>query len=151
MLIKDAIEYLNSGNTILDLAAKLCVKKESLIVSKLNRAAVYYDEVKSKWEYNGVFPEISLTRDLTKRIDKLEIDSAYVNKKIDYKESDEVLFNVFKDYQRVKWKDFNSRKTIFFEEEFYDFLKEYSENNSLKLNSFITILIQKGLEGYKIK
>ena len=152
MKICEVVASLNSGKTIVEIAKELSITKETTLEEKLNRAAVYYNQEIMCWEYVGEFPEKSLSRDITSRIDELQIDKPFIrNRKGMVDDANDVLFNVFKDYQSIWWADFNVRKTVFFQEDFYSELKKYSVDNKLKLNVFINILIKKGLEAYKIK
>ena len=151
MKIQNVIEELNKGKSIAEMTSELKFQKESLLVEKLNRAAVYLNEEVGEWEYLGENAEKSLARDITKKIKCLTVDSpfVYVDEKLEEKTDD--LFKIFQAYQAIKWSNLNTRKTIFFEEELYDFLREYSVENGFKLNALITVLIMKGLEEYHIK
>lgn len=150
MKIKNVIEELNKGKSIATMAKELNIQKESLLLDKLNRAAVYFNEEIDEWEYRGGNAEKSLARDITRKIKCLTVDSAFVNEdKLDEKTDD--LFILFQDYQSIKWSSLNTRKTVFFEGEFYEFLRNYSIENGFKLNALMTVLIKKGLEAYNIK
>lgn len=151
MKIKTVVEELNKGKTIAEMTSELTLQKESLLTEKLNRAAVYLNEENEKWEYRGENVEKSLERDITRKVKCLAVDAPFVKSenKVDVKTDD--LFKLFQEYQSIKWANLNTRKTVFFEAEFYEHLKIYAVENGFKLNTLITILIKKGLESYNIK
>lgn len=151
MKIQNVIEELNQGKSIAEMTRELKLPKESLLIEKLNRAAVSFSEEIGKWEYRGGNAEKSLNRDITKKIKCLTVDSPFVHSDEKQNEQSDDLFKLFQDYQAIKWSSLDTRKTIFFEEEFYEFLRSYSIESGFKLNALLTVLIKKGLEAYNIK
>lgn len=151
MKIQNVIEELNQGKSIAEMTRELEFAKESLLIDKLNRAAITFNKEIKKWEYIGGNAAKSLDRDITKKIKCLTVDLPFVQSDGKQNEQTDDLFKLFQDYQAVKWSSLNTRKTIFFEEEFYEFLRSYSIDNGFKLNALLTVLINKGLEAYNIK
>lgn len=157
MIIGEVIDRLNNGTNPQEIAQQLNIKNVNILFDKLENAAVYLNDENNKWEYVGIVPEKSLNREITKRVQRLQEDKAYLKKETatptptpkDLGDS-ELLYILFKDYQKVKWNSLNVRKTIFIEEDLYSQLKVFSEKNALKLNALITVLIKKGLESYQM-
>ena len=151
MKIQSVMEELNRGKSIAEMTRELQFTKESLLIDKLSRAAITFNEEIKKWEYIGGDAAKSLDRDITKKIKCLTVDSPFVHTDEKQNEQSDDLFKLFQDYQSIKWSSLDTRKTIFFEEEFYEFLRSYSIENGFKLNALLTVLIKKGLEAYNIK
>ncbi|MGE7696699.1 hypothetical protein ACQKNC_21835 [Lysinibacillus sp. NPDC094177] len=156
MTIGEVIESLNNGTSPQEIAQQLNIKSVNTLIEKLENAAVYLNDENNKWEYVGEVPRKSLSREITKRVQRLQEDKVYIKKELvspvqKYLEDSELLYILFKDYKKVKWNNLNVRKTIFIEEELYSQIKVFSEENALKLNALLTVLIKKGLESYQMK
>lgn len=156
MKIGEVIESLNNGTSPQEIAQQLNIKNVNTLNEKLANAAVYLNDENNEWEYVGVIPRKSLSREITKRVQRLQEDKVYLKKELVSSvqkniEDSELLYILFKDYKKVKWNNLNVRKTIFIEEELYSHLKVFSEENALKLNALLTVLIKKGLESYQLK
>jgi len=154
--IGEVIESLNNGTSPQEIAQQLNIKNVNTLNEKLANAAVYLNDENNEWEYVGVIPRKSLSREITKRVQRLQEDKVYLKKELVSSvqkniEDSELLYILFKDYKKVKWNNLNVRKTIFIEEELYSHLKVFSEENALKLNALLTVLIKKGLESYQLK
>lgn len=155
MILMEALEQLNSGKSLTEIASMAGISVKDL-ERKLANAAVEFDQGENEYKYKGIAPEESLNRELKSRIVVLSVDKPFIKKKSDNRETKSDVENIdieyimFKDYQKVDHSLLTEKKTFFLTEEMYQTIKNLSVEKSYKINALINILLEKGLEYYNI-
>ena len=154
MTLREVLEALNSGKTVSEIA-KIINKKEEDLERKLNNAAIKYDSNERKWKYTGIDAEKSLSRVVTSRIKGLDTDKPYIENNRDKTNQKSVLeenvdYILYKDYLNIDHTLLIEKKTFYLSEEMYTLLKRTSREKSLKINALLSVLLEKGMESYKI-
>lgn len=155
MEIEKVIELLNTGKSLEEVAVIIGIDVRDL-KRKLVNAAVEFDNEKKQYEYKGVAPEQSLSRDIKKKIMVLLVDKPFVikennkNQNNSKKETNDMEYLMFKDYQKVDQSLLTEKKTFFLAEEMYCTIKHLSIEKRFRINALINVLLAKGLEHYKI-
>lgn len=155
MTLREVLEALNSGKTVSEIAKKINKKEEDL-KRKLNNAAIIYESNEKKWKYTGIDEEKSLSRVVTSRIKGLDTDKPYIENSKDKSNQKSVLeenvdYKLYKDYLNIDHTLLNEKKTFYLSEEMYTLLKRTSREKSLKINALLSVLLEKGMEYYKIE
>lgn len=153
MLIKDVLDLLNNGESISNIALKLG-KNEELIRKKLHNAAIEFNEEASSWTYSGNYSEVSLNRNILKKIVVLKEDKPFLIKSVDKKEgrdtTSELELELIKAYIEVDHSQLTNKKSFFLNDDVYEKLKAISIEKSLKINVLLHALLCKGMDFYNL-
>ncbi|MEJ9280654.1 hypothetical protein [Ureibacillus thermosphaericus] len=155
MTLMEVLEQLNNGKTKAEVASMAGISVKDL-ERKLANAAIEFDQEENEYQYKGTASEDSLSRDIRSRIVVLSVDKPFVKKKqenrtqIKSEETFDMEYKLFKDYLQVDHSELNEKKTFFLTEEIYNTIKHLSAEKSFKMNGLVNVLLQKGLEYYKV-
>lgn len=155
MKLIEALEQLNNGKSLAEVATMAGINEKDL-ERKLANAAIEFDQEKNEYKYKGIAPEESLSRDVKSRIVVLLVDKPFVKKKqenrtqINVEENFDLEYKMFKDYLKVDHSLLKEKKTFFLTEEMYNTIKNLSVEKSFKINALVNVLLERGLEYYKV-
>jgi hypothetical protein len=155
MKLIEALEQLNNGKSLAEVATMAGINEKDL-ERKLANAAIEFDQEENEYKYKGIAPEESLSRDVKSRIVILLVDKPFVKKKqenrtpINVEENFDLEYKMFKDYLKVDHSLLKEKKTFFLTEEMYNTIKNLSVEKSFKINALVNVLLERGLEYYKV-
>lgn len=155
MTLMEVLEQLNNGKTKAEVASIAGISVKDL-ERKLANAAIEFDQEENEYQYKGTASEDSLSRDIRSRIVVLSVDKPFVKKKqenrtpINVEENFDLEYKMFKDYLKVDHSLLKEKKTFFLTEEMYNTIKNLSVEKSFKINALVNVLLERGLEYYKV-
>ncbi|WP_188206952.1 hypothetical protein [Alkalibacillus aidingensis] len=153
MTLQEVLNQLNDGILITEVAKRAGIDKEQKLSTKLQNAAIVYNEQNNQWNYIGNSPSISLSREVNKPIKLLKVDRPFVSREEKHqrtnpKEHNDKNYELYANSISVDYSLLKEKKTFFLTEEMYKTLKVISKERSLKINVLIDVLLSKGLEYY---
>ncbi|MFB4474255.1 hypothetical protein ACDI16_15220 [Oceanobacillus caeni] len=155
MTLLEVLEKLNNKKPLAEVASMAGIAPKDL-ERKLASAAIEYDKEDERYKYKGTALKESLRREVDKRIVVLNVDAPFVKKKVGNRKGKNTAKNIdieyimFKDYQKVNQSLLKEKKTFFLTEEMYSTIKTLSTSKSFRINAILNILLEKGLEYYKL-